>query len=514
MDVDVSKENVCINKLVIEKREFIFAEEDMIVPDSKPDILNTINITGNVCVYKKEVTDGRVKIEGCVNTYIMYLPDSQNDTIRGLNASVNFSHIMQVPEAKDGMTAICKVNIKDLECKVLNGRKISVKAGLEINVRLYSNENIEIINKVNNIKSIQTLEKDFQINSLIGNNSTKVYVKDTLSIDEKDEILEILKTDINLINDDVKISYNKILSKCEVEVRIMYLTQDGRINSVQGKIPAVGFIDMQNVTEENICDIETEVKNILVRANSADEHSIYVEVELETLCMCYEKKNIMTIEDLYSPVMDLGFSQKKINMTSERVVKTKDFTVTNKINISDLNEGHLIDVEINSVINKQEITNSKILYEGEIALNFIFENNKHSVNSKISKIPFEFSMDNPIGIQNISVETRNIILDKKFDVRSGGDVECSIDMECIGGLSKNLCIDIIDDIKIEENRAEREDYDSLIMYIVMPGDTLWKIAKKFKSTVQDIAITNGIEDTDKIEIGQKLYIPKFNYSKE
>ena len=38
MEVQVSKENICINKLVAEKKELIFVNSDMIVPDSKPDI--------------------------------------------------------------------------------------------------------------------------------------------------------------------------------------------------------------------------------------------------------------------------------------------------------------------------------------------------------------------------------------------------------------------------------------------------------------------------------------------
>ena len=51
------------------------------------------------------------------------------------------------------------------------------------------------------------------------------------------------------------------------------------------------------------------------------------------------------------------------------------------------------------------------------------------------------------------------------------------------------------------------------MYIVKKDDTLWKIAKQFGSTVDDIVRVNGIEDESKIYPNQKIYIPNYNVRK-
>ena len=72
---------------------------------------------------------------------------------------------------------------------------------------------------------------------------------------------------------------------------------------------------------------------------------------------------------------------------------------------------------------------------------------------------------------------------------------------------KTSNLNVIDEIQTNGEREE-EDY-SIIMYIVKKGDTLWKIAKKFGSTVDDIARTNGIEDENMIMPGQKLFIPHY-----
>ena len=511
MEVEVSKEKLCINKLVCEKKELIFVEEDMIVPDSKPDILNTINLNGNVCVYKKEVMDDKVKIEGNVNTYIMYLPDSKEDNLRGLTANINFSQAIAIPGSREGMTAVICVTIKDMECKVLNGRKINVKVGLEIDIKLYSNEEVDLINKINNIDDIQVLEKDFKINSLIGSGTTRIYAKETFGIDAQDELAEILKTEINLVESDIKLSYNKVLTKSEAEVKIMYLTEDNRINTVTGRIPVVGFIDMQDISEENICNVNYEMKNIEVRPNPTEEHTIYVELELEAMCMAFQKKELKIMQDLYSPTMDMGFSQRKLTTTTDKIMRNKNFTVTSKTNISGLQEGNLFDVEVRSVINREKVTSSKIMYEGELILNFIFVQESNSVSSKVSKIPFEFSVENPTSNEQINIDTKVMISNQKFDVKSGGDVECNIDMEFSIEISQNTNITIIDNIEVQENRDANFEYDSLILYIIQPGDTLWEIAKKFRSTIDEIARMNGIENPDLINAGNKLYIPKFNY---
>ena len=47
-----------------------------------------------------------------------------------------------------------------------------------------------------------------------------------------------------------------------------------------------------------------------------------------------------------------------------------------------------------------------------------------------------------------------------------------------------------------------------VIYIVRSGDTLWQIAKKFNTTIDDIMQYNNIPDPDIININQVLRIPQ------
>lgn len=72
---------------------------------------------------------------------------------------------------------------------------------------------------------------------------------------------------------------------------------------------------------------------------------------------------------------------------------------------------------------------------------------------------------------------------------------------------RNTKFNVIDEIQTNGDR-EVNDY-SIIMYIVKKGDTLWEIAKRFGSTVEDIVKINEIEDPSKIQPGLKIFIPRY-----
>lgn len=45
-----------------------------------------------------------------------------------------------------------------------------------------------------------------------------------------------------------------------------------------------------------------------------------------------------------------------------------------------------------------------------------------------------------------------------------------------------------------------------MIYVVQEGDTLWNIAKKYRTTEERILMVNEIENPDRLYPGQKLLI--------
>ncbi len=504
--VNIAKENLCINKLVAEKKDIIFVEGDMIVPDSKPDILNQIGTSGVICIYKKDLQEGKIRIDGNINTYIMYLPDGAGETVRGLNTNLDFSETIDIPNAMPDMQVTLSSKIKSIECRVINGRKIGIKAAVEIYVKVFKNEEIEIVNDIQDASDIQMLKENIAVNSLVGVGQTKIYAKDTIQIDNIDLLAEILSTNLSIVGKDIKVSYNKVLTKAEAEIKLIYLTEDNRINHITYKIPTVGFVDIPNVNEENICDVNYEIKNIIIKPNNQEEHSIYVEIELEVNCNVYEEKQINLIQDLYSLDQNLNIKKKQVLTITNKAKRKETKQISEKINLNNIEDMSLIDVTTTVQFIKEEKINSKILYEGELELSFMFLSKTMKIQIENAKIPFDYVIDNIQDGELLNVTNDIEVQSQDFIIQTGGEITVNVGLVINTDMNKTVNMNIIDEVE-EVGARDEQDY-SLIIYIVQKDDSLWKIAKKFGSIASDIARVNGIAEDNIIYPGQKLYIPK------
>lgn len=101
MLAETAKDQICINQIIGQKKELVTVEGDVIVNDVKPDVLNIISTNGIVSVYKKEVMEGKVRLDGSINTYIIYQADDEMGVVRSLNTVLDFTQFMDIDKCRE-----------------------------------------------------------------------------------------------------------------------------------------------------------------------------------------------------------------------------------------------------------------------------------------------------------------------------------------------------------------------------------------------------------------------------
>ena len=377
----------------------------------------------------------------------------------------------------------------------------------EVELPIGSSKLTIIAKDINGISGIQKLNKIVQLNSMVGKNTTKAIAKENILLNSEEKVMEILKKEVRIINKDFKVSYNKVVAKAELSVKILYLTEEGKINYVEKIIPIMGFIDMENVTEENICELKYCMKNILVKLNNTDENSIYLEVEVEISCYSYETKDIELVQDVYTPFSNIQYKQKTVKAMVGLQNVSDIYQLKEQISDSEISNSRIYNVSMTSSINNVKIAGTKAIYEGEVSVNILYESTEVT---RIDKKEFKFPINYELNIlEGMSEENLDIMVDvEKYEISSQTDnIQINIDLNISTKMFKTIELNIIEDLE-EKELEDKEEY-SIIVYFVKAGDTLWNIAKKFRSTVENIKQINNIEDEDKLAINQQLFIPRY-----
>ena len=489
----MNKEKLKINNSVLYKRKTIEITGDIIVPDIKPDVISIINTNGNSYICKKEISNGKIRFDGNLDAHIIYL--SETGETRCISSTLSFLETIEDENIKEDMKLNYELKMINIETKILNERKISVLAKLEILCSFKETKEVEVINNIDELENIEKLEDKVNIKNFLNANISKSSLKESLKIPDEDELAEILKVDVNVENIENKISYNKILAKAEAEVRIMYLTENNNIKLITEKFPIMSFIDMENVKEENNCNTEYKIKNMLITPNSKEQHSILVQIEFEVECEVYEIKQINIIKDMYGTKKDISYKQNNMLVN---VVKEKNHTekiqIEEKVFVEDICK--IVDIDFGVIITNKNELNNIVNYEGHVKANILYEvENKQGLCEKQVKIPFIIKRNN---LEEIKL---NII--KKEYTLTNENVNINLEIEIIEIKENCEEINLINEINITEKEEENEF--SMIVYFVKQEDTLWDVCKKFKVSQSQICEYNNIENL-KLIPGNKLYI--------
>ncbi|MBO5412937.1 MAG: DUF3794 domain-containing protein [Clostridia bacterium] len=509
MAVETARDKIKLNQIVGQKQEIITVNGDAIVNDVKPDVLKIINTNGTICIQKRETLNGKVKLEGCVNTYIIYLADDETGSVRTINTSLDFSVTVDIDNCKEGHTLEENLCIKGFETKILNSRKVHIKTFIEANLKVFSSEDIEAVVDIKDEEDIQMLNSSKNLMSLIGENTGKCVLKDAIGINAEDDLAEIMRVSFTISDMETKTSYNKVLIKANANVSIMYLTEDNKISNVSGQIPIMGFIDMPNVTDTAECISKIKLRNLELKPNNIEEHSIYIEADLDLFCRAFENKQINVIEDVYSTVNNIDLKRSNVRATTMQNRVRDTFKINHTFTTPELMYGRILGGNVNPIVENTEVKDGRIKYTGKLEVEF-FVNNENMVNGVNVSTPFDFDLTSETIRKDSQFETQiNVTGQKVYNTDDG--VVLEVELEVMVLLQNSEELNFIQDIGVTEDT--KQDPYSMIIYFVKPGDTLWKIAKQFKSKVEDIARINEIEDENKIYAGQQLYIPKFTRSR-
>lgn len=510
------REPLKINQMINREVTQFYVQGDLIIPDVKPDIVRVLYVDSDVVINSKEVLQDRVIIEGVVNFEIIYLSKDPDKPVRGLSAGLNFKEPIDLLGARHGMEVSIKRSILNTDIDILNERKLFVKAIIEVDTRISNPIEIDLITGTQGTEDIQMLRDVVRVCHYIGQNTDKCVIKEEIELPvDKPPIFEILKTGVR-ISKEIKVSDNKLMIKGYIYTTTIYGCEDeeNSIQTVENEIPFSQILDIVGLHEGVLCDVDIIVNSVSVKPADNEEGEARIlnyEIEMEISAKGFKWEENEIVTDMYSPGYKMELVTKEIK-TDQMVNQTEDqIIIRDLLNIPAISEATQIYSVLCSCpcISSMKIVEDKVMVEGTVDVWILYRTGEeNNIMSYREEMPFNHVVD----IRGAGAE---MLAQVKLDVeRCGGtilsknEVEVKIILVVDIKLYMEGILIIINNIKHMQIEEEFGKQPSIIIYYVQPGDTLWKISKKFHTTIEDLVKLNDISNHDMIFPGQQILIQK------
>ncbi len=514
VDIQLKKEKVAINETLMRDNRQVVVEGDIIVPDIKSDMAKILQIDAAAMVEKIDVFDKSISVSGSVSLNILYVPEGDRAPLCSICTSLPFETQIENQMVCIGSSCSVCADAYHVEFSMLNSRKLSVKVVLELDTRCSKENNAEIICDVSSDKPIEKNMRDFVIYNLVDTSQTKLAINETLDFPSgKPSALSVLRLDAKICDKDVRLVTGKIVVKGNIDLCTLYVSDSGSLEFMEHEIPFTEVLDAPNATENCMCDLDIDIckTDFSLRADiDGDMRLLDVEIMLCADISVSENTNMSAICDCFCAEQKLVCETKTFCFDS--LIGRGKSQEALRASIT-LPEGAPELLSVYNIIAKPYISNidveqDKAIVHGMIDCYLLYLSDSSASPVSTQKAQAEFEI--PVSINGLCSDMdccANIeIAHLSYNITMSGEIELRIALIAQASAVCKKEIALVSDIFADMD-APIDIRRGIIIYFVRPGDTVWKIAKKYNVAPTLIAEINNLENPDVLNIGQRLLIP-------
>jgi len=519
MSLELVRESARVSRVTGEDSAQTIVENDIIVPDINPDVSRILIIDGEVIEKSAQATQDKILVDGSIRYKILYISDGSEQEIKSINTFTDFSHGIDVINAKSGMKPSVKYDIEHIDYEILNGRKINIKTILKLNARVYEDVVQDIVNDLRGAGDIQLLKDSVEVSCYLGENTVNHAINEMLEIPAgKPSIKEILRSDVKITGKDYKTADNKVIVKGDIDILTLYIgdNEERSIEFMEHEMPFTQFIELDGIAENTVCEVDYKVLNYSFNPSEDSDGELRIlngEVELNIKAQATELRKVDLVSDAYSLSTDIRIETQPFKMNKllgrekNQIVLKEIITVDgNSPDISEvfnvLCKPLLSDIRIvNGMVSIEGIVNNSILY--------VANNMEQPVYCYYTELPFRYNLEIKELKSDMRCEVDLEVEHCNYSMVSSNEVELRIVLNSYARIFEQVETSLI--TKITDNPADEKKkaaYPSITIYFSQPGDTVWKIAKKYSTTMDDLRKINEISEGEEIVPGMQVIIPR------
>lgn len=489
-----------------------FIESEAVVPDKKDDVYEVIKTEGYIALRKQEVLDGKIILRGSFNYNVIYLTEDKN-TISNVEGRIDINEVVEKDNIVADMENMLFCDVEHIDCTIINERKIRIGALLNVRGSLFEKNTIDIIKDVAQVDSVQKHRKEVQYEDIVGIEKSESVIRDTINISTED-IASIVSIGPKVKLKETRVSDNKVIVGGCLELNPIAYTYEGELVELDRVgLDFTQFIEVPGVTEgmkeEALVEI-VDLNYVFRKNDESNTGSLEVDCTARAKVKVSEDVTREVLQDAYSPDRNLKFESRNVELNRVLNSGSEFFSIrdTIKNTSDDIQIKEIVSVDSNVFVENTFFEGNKNIVEGVVSVDILYTpvEGLRPVYRLTEEIPFTHDIE----VDNVK-ETTNA-----FNALAIDRVEFDLNREQIDiSLKIRRYCEVLDKKKDsfivkgeDQGPIDLSARPSITLYIAREGDKLWNIAKKYNTTIDEIAEVNEIKSDELLAPGQCLIIEK------
>ena len=489
-----------------------FIESEAVVPDKKEDVYEVIKTEGYIALRKQEVLDGKIILRGSFNYNVIYLTEDKS-TMSNIEGRIDINEVVEKDNIVSDMDNMLFCDVEHIDCTIINERKIRVGALLNVRGSLFEKNTIDIVKDVAQIDSVQKHRKEVQYEDIIGIEKSESVIRDTININTED-ISNIVSIGPKIRLKETRVSDNKVIVGGCLELNPIAFTYEGELVELDRiGLDFTQFIEVPGVSEgmkeEALVEI-VDLNYVFKKNEENNTGSLEVDCTARAKVKVSEDVTREVLQDAYSPDRNLKFESRNIELNKVLNSGSEFFSIRETIKNAndDIQIKDVVSVDTNIFVENTFFDGNKIIVEGIVSVDILYTPVEGL--RPVYRITEEIPFSHDIEVDNAKESTN------AFNTLTIDRVECDLNRDQVEvNLKVRRYCEVIDKKKDsfivkgeDQGPIDLSTRPSITLYIAREGDKLWNIAKKYNTTIDEIAEVNEIKADDVLMQGQCLIIEK------
>ncbi|WP_230398347.1 DUF3794 and LysM peptidoglycan-binding domain-containing protein [Novisyntrophococcus fermenticellae] len=493
-------------------------DEDFNVPDAKPDVGRMIQKKGEVNLQEVQVSEGHARITGSLDFYLLYVSDGDVRRIYNLDGSLPIDENINLDGLNSGDKICLKWEMEDLSIHLINSRKLNIRALITFYAYVEEIQDIQLPTDLKESEGVSVKKEEIPVLELGVHKKDTMRIKKELTLaSNKPNIHTILWQDMQTRALDIRGLDGKVEIKGELFVFCLYSgdDEDHPLQYLEQALPWQQEVDCSGSTTDMIPNIDvtmTQCNMEVVPDADGEERVLQMDVVLELDMKLYKENSCSLLQDVYTP-------KKKCILTTEpRVLESllvKNYSkckVNDRVNVQEPSNKilQICHSEGTVKIDDTKVVQNGIQVDGIIQLRilYIISDDDMPFYSMETAVPFTHMVEAPGISKDCKYHLRSDIEQLSTTMIDSNDIEVKAVLNLNAIVMRERPMAVVSEISEEPlDMEELRSMPGIVCYLVQDGDTLWDIAKRFYTTVDEIRALNELE-SDRVKPMDSLMLVK------